>query len=221
MSDAQKQPELPLLGKMRRVIVFIDGTNLFHAMVECCKIEEIEIERLSQNLCNVNRELKGIRYYYSSFIQSVNPHTYKRQQRYIHNISRFPNVTTVAGKYIRHKLLLPKTTYDKIKNCPTRCIGDDELQGYVEKLTDVNIAVDMVMMALRDEYDTAILISGDGDLVPAINAVKELSGQDGKKKKVQVAAFDNEFRKCYDLKNAASSFIRLDQYFPIRRKKKP
>ena len=41
-----------------------------------------------------------------------------------------------------------------------------------EKTTDVNLAVDMVM--LQDEYDTAVIVSGDQDFVPAVHAVQAL-----------------------------------------------
>ena len=39
-----------------------------------------------------------------------------------------------------------------------------------EKTTDVNLAVDMVGM--KDEYDIAVLVSGDQDFVPAVDAVR-------------------------------------------------
>ena len=41
-----------------------------------------------------------------------------------------------------------------------------------EKTTDVNLAVDMV--TLKDEYDIAVLVSGDQDFVPAVAAVRAL-----------------------------------------------
>ena len=41
-----------------------------------------------------------------------------------------------------------------------------------EKTTDVNLAVDMV--ALKDAYDIAVLVSGDQDFVPAVAAVRAL-----------------------------------------------
>lgn len=43
-----------------------------------------------------------------------------------------------------------------------------------EKMTDVNIAVELLADAVRDAYDTALLISADSDLTPAILKVKEL-----------------------------------------------
>lgn len=45
-----------------------------------------------------------------------------------------------------------------------------------EKGVDVRIAIDMVMMAMRDEYDIAVLVSDDTDLLPALEAVMELKG---------------------------------------------
>ena len=45
---------------------------------------------------------------------------------------------------------------------------------YEEKETDVNIAIAMLEGAVRDDYDSAMLISGDGDLRPAVAAVKRV-----------------------------------------------
>ena len=40
-------------------------------------------------------------------------------------------------------------------------------------MTDVNIATQMIIDAYQDKYDTAMLISGDSDLVPPIKAINE------------------------------------------------
>ena len=42
----------------------------------------------------------------------------------------------------------------------------------VEKAVDVMGAVDMVVMAERDEFDAAYLLSADGDFTPAVEAVR-------------------------------------------------
>ena len=44
-------------------------------------------------------------------------------------------------------------------------------------MTDVNIATQMLMDAFTDKFDVAILISGDTDLIPPIEAIKGLSPQ--------------------------------------------
>ena len=41
-----------------------------------------------------------------------------------------------------------------------------------EKRTDVNIAVSLFRLAHEDQFDTALLISGDTDLAPAVEAVR-------------------------------------------------
>lgn len=40
-----------------------------------------------------------------------------------------------------------------------------------EKMTDVNISTRLIVHAYRNLYDTALLISGDSDLIPPIRAV--------------------------------------------------
>ncbi|MFH0904415.1 MAG: NYN domain-containing protein, partial [Methanobacteriota archaeon] len=45
---------------------------------------------------------------------------------------------------------------------------------YVEKGVDIYLAVDMLRYAFDDTYDTAILVSGDGDFASAVSAVRDL-----------------------------------------------
>ena len=129
---------------------------------------------------------------------------YVIQQKYIETIRSHDNVHIVEGKYVRKPILFKKETMDKIRSYLT----PDDLWTYVEKGIDVKIAVDMITLALKDVYDTAILVSGDSDFVPVINQLKEL------RKAVQVAMFMNDNRKSYDLKEHSKSIIRLDYVIP-------
>ncbi len=61
----------------------------------------------------------------------------------------------------------------------------------------------MVKLAYNDAYDTAILISTDGDFVPAINAVKE------KGKKVENIGFNIKFS--WHLKQKSDRFRQLSE----------
>ncbi len=53
----------------------------------------------------------------------------------------------------------------------------------IEKKIDIKIAIDIISLAYENAYDTAVLISGDGDFIPVVKKVKELD------KNVEVWAF--------------------------------
>jgi uncharacterized LabA/DUF88 family protein len=45
--------------------------------------------------------------------------------------------------------------------------------AYHEKGVDVRIAVDMIVGAYENEFDTVILISSDTDLIPAVEKIRK------------------------------------------------
>ncbi|MFA4831717.1 MAG: NYN domain-containing protein [Patescibacteria group bacterium] len=58
--------------------------------------------------------------------------------------------------------------------------------GYHEKGVDVQIAVDLLVGAYEDLYDTAILVSSDTDLIPALAKAREM------KKKIEYIGFSHK-----------------------------
>jgi uncharacterized LabA/DUF88 family protein len=71
----------------------------------------------------------------------------------------------------------------------------------VEKAVDVMLAVDMVVMAERDKFDAAYLLSADGDFTPAVEAVRA----HGKRVYAVSTAPGAQLAK------VVNSFIRLDR----------
>jgi len=59
----------------------------------------------------------------------------------------------------------------KCFNCGTRWISHEE------KRTDVNMAVEMLNDAHGNAFDTAFLISGDGDLAGLVRSIRQLFPQ--------------------------------------------
>lgn len=55
--------------------------------------------------------------------------------------------------------------------------------GAIEKKVDIKIAIDIISLAYENAYDTAVLVSGDGDFIPVVKKIKELD------KDVEVWAF--------------------------------
>jgi len=155
--------------QITRVTVYIDGFNLYFGMLESgfdnCKW--LDVAALSRRLLQPDQLLKDVLYFTSRV--GNNPDKQKRQTTYLEALEQ-QGVRLVFGHYQRSRV--------RCKRCAF------EWQSYNEKMTDVNIATMLLTDAIEDKYDVALLISGDSDLVPAIQAVHRFFPQ----KKV-VAAF--------------------------------
>lgn len=75
--------------------------------------------------------------------------------------------------------------HDYLRYKGFRVIARDsfDLEQNVQKEVDVALAVQMVVHAFKDNYDVAIVVSGDRDFIPAIQEVQSAG------KRVEVAAF--------------------------------
>jgi uncharacterized LabA/DUF88 family protein len=142
--------------KNERVIVYIDGFNLYFGMREAnldnCRW--LNVEKMVRKLLQGHQQLVEIKYFTSRV--SNNPDKQKRQSTYIDALEA-TGVHVFYGNY-----------QDGSEEC-RRC-------GHIwrtakEKMTDVNIATSMMVDAFNDKYDMAMLISGDSDLVPPIKAI--------------------------------------------------
>jgi uncharacterized LabA/DUF88 family protein len=132
-----------------RVAIFIDGSNLFHALQTDFKRIDIDFELLTKALLR-GRSLVRVYYYTALPDQSRNQEKYQKQQKFVAALSKKDYFSVVLGR------LEPRE------------------HGFVEKGVDISLAVDVLEMGFRDGYDTAIIISGDGDFAKAVEVVKHL-----------------------------------------------
>jgi uncharacterized LabA/DUF88 family protein len=144
--------------KTERVMVYIDGFNLYFGIKEAgymnCKW--LDIDCLVNNLLKPNQELQQIKYFTSRV--SNNPEKQKRQTTYIE---------ALETKSI-------KVFYGHYQSDRVECMRCGNIwPSYNEKMTDVNIATQMIIDAYKDNYDMAMLVSGDSDLVPPMKAIHE------------------------------------------------
>lgn len=169
-------------NRMERVTIFIDGSNFYHGLKENVGYANIDFEVFCDMLCG-SRLLGRIYYYNTPVIREDDEVRYRDQQRFFDKLRKVPYLEIKYGRM------------QKKRNTATGA------QVTVEKGVDVHIAVDMLYYAHNNAFDTAILISGDGDLVPAVNAVKHFG------KHVENAYF--EIGKSYHLGKAADKFMLL------------
>ncbi len=126
-----------------RVAIFIDGVNLFHAALQL----GIEIDYLKL-LCRLTAGSRLLRAFFYTTIDvsrqtTMRPRSNEKQQGFLFWMRR--NGYRVFTKEVQ--------SVDNSK----------------KSNLNVEIAVDMITLA--PHYDTAILVSGDGDLAYAVNAV--------------------------------------------------
>ncbi|MDR6560796.1 MULTISPECIES: NYN domain-containing protein [unclassified Arcicella] len=144
------------IQKKERVIAYIDGFNLYFGMREAGldQCRWLNVKKLVNNLLKPHQELVAVKYFTSRV--SNNPDKQKRQSTYIDALET-TGVKIIYGNY-----------QDGSTECK-RC--GNIWRTAKEKMTDVNIATAIIVDAFKDEYDMAMLISGDSDLTPPVKEV--------------------------------------------------
>lgn len=142
-----------------RSIVYIDGFNLYYGAVKDTAHKWLDIQRMCGRL-RPHDEIQFIRY----FTALVDGSTRHNQQTYLRALETCPKIQTILGKF--------KSKRFKCRVTACNHTGPRYYRGTEEKRTDVAIAVMLLDDAYQDKADRFILISGDSDLVPAVNCVK-------------------------------------------------
>lgn len=145
-----------------RVSIYIDGGNFY--------------QRLKES--GVGR---GTRFDYSALIEFLLRQRQLRSKRYYVGIVRNHDQSEQSQQRVesQQKFLsgLEKEGFEIKRG---RIVYDHKIR---EKGIDVKIAVDIVTDAVDNHYDTAVIVSSDTDLIPAIEYVR------GRGKKVEYVGF--------------------------------
>lgn len=148
----------------RKVIAFIDGFNLYHSIDDLGPLNNhlkwLNLWKLCEISCTEQEELVGVKYF--TAVQTTSQRKKIKHLVYIRALE-FYGVEIIKGRFARTK----KRHMDRKEFFPV----------LEEKETDVNIAIQMVKGAIKDEYDTAFLITADSDQVPTIKLVKDIGKQ--------------------------------------------
>ena len=161
-----------------RVAVFVDGSFLYNRLKERAGKACVKWAPFGNKICGKGK-LVSFNYYNVPLDANKNPKIYDKQRKMFASIEKIPGGKVVLGTLVRRG------------------------NTYVEKGVDVKLCLDMVLLALVDEYDQAILVAGDGDFSTAVDIVTQVLH-----KKVAVAYFSNTLSPL--LAKACDERIRLD-----------
>ena len=168
-----------------KVAICVDGSN-FYFSVRKALGHKIDIEKFCKKLSGEN-ELTKVGYYIAPVNRGYKE-GYAKQQKFFEKIKSVDNLKIILGRLEKHKR--------------------DGKTFYVEKATDINLALDLVLDALDSKYDRAFLVSNDGDFSGAVSAVIERFN-----KEVIYVAIGNKKTISYHLKKVASSTLKINEKF--------
>jgi uncharacterized LabA/DUF88 family protein len=154
---------------MSRVSFLIDGFNVYHSVRAAAESTGASLKWLDlRSLCSSYlsaiggaAQLERVYYFsaYAHFLTPKDPGVIVRHKTYVSAL-RATGVVPMMGRFKW-----------KPRWCPTCKV---ENPGHEEKETDVAIAVMLMELCIEDAFDTAVLVSGDTDLLPAIRTARRL-----------------------------------------------
>lgn len=149
-----KRPATRKSGKKKRVAVFIDGSNLYFKLRTLIpnKMDFIHYRYhdLIAGLINADERLSYVGYYVGVVRDTKRTKSHEKALELIQNQQKL-------FEQLRHQQI------EIVKGYLLERDG-----RFFEKGVDVRLAVDIVSMAQEKKYDTAVVLSSDTDLIPAI-----------------------------------------------------
>jgi len=143
---------------MKRIAVFIDGNNFYFGLRKLYgknkNLKTFGFEKFSKFLAGKGKVV-AIYYYNALLDKEHNPEKYESQKEFFEKLKQIPDFHLVLCKLLKRNIT-----------------GTDKFY-YIIKEDDIHMAVDMVENACDDNFDLAVLVSGDGDFVPAVRSVKK------------------------------------------------
>lgn len=138
-----------------KVSIYIDGANFFYGVKSISSKYsdfKFDFERFV-NFITKNEKLVTVYYYNASLKQNLNSSLFKAQQQFFERLRKIPNFNVILCKRQRRT-------------------NDDGSESYTIKGDDIHLAIDMLKDACENNYDKAVLVSGDGDFSPLVKYVK-------------------------------------------------
>jgi uncharacterized LabA/DUF88 family protein len=183
-----------------KVALFFDGKNFYSGWREAARGRRIDFAKLSEWLVTKAKGSSLWGAYYYTAVEDTGLTNTDTQQK----LSGFLDMLETQPGFFVHTFKR-KIGSLACQECST------ENRYSIEKEVDTSMVAHMVRLAAVDAYDVLVLMSGDADYAPAIDAVRALGkqayiaswGGTGVSKRIRNVAFDH-----IDMLNGISFFER-------------
>jgi len=167
---------------MNRVTFLIDGFNLYHSTADLQRIRGLRVKWLDiYSLCSsflflIGRDAAIAEiYYFSAFAKHLNdPSIVKRHRDYLECL-KSTGIIPEMGRFKPKEVTCPLySQHAKSGTVNVTCPIGGKFTKYEEKETDIAIAARLFEIVYKNKCDTAILVTGDTDLAPAVKTCRGL-----------------------------------------------
>lgn len=143
--------------------IYVDGFNLYYGSLKRTPFRWLDISALCRLLLP-NDTLHRIKYFTALVDRRPqDPDQRTRQKTYLRALRTIPNLTIIEGSFLAHNVMMPLAPPKK---------GYAKIIKTEEKGSDVNLATHLLMDAFHDDFELAVIISNDSDLLEPIKMVR-------------------------------------------------
>ena len=174
---------------MERVIAYVDGYNLYYGLRAkgWKRFYWLNIQALVRQFLKPHQTLIATKYFTTVVTQPESKR--KRQAVFLEALQTLPDFRIYYGQFLSETIVCRQCGHTYIT--------------HHEKMTDVNISVELMADAFQDKFDVALLVSADSDLAGLVQTIRRLFPS-----KRVVAVFPPG-RSSYALKQASSGVLHI------------
>ncbi|MFA6404554.1 MAG: NYN domain-containing protein [Candidatus Paceibacterota bacterium] len=177
-----------------RAAIFIDGGNLHHIALKKIGVSELgfDFEAFTALLANGKTISSGHKRYYIGTVREQegnlkSKYSMARQTRFFAELKKYGWILRTSKLKTRTETITVDDRMKEYQKLKKAGITEITYERKREKGIDVMLATDLIVGAVENVYDIAIVVSSDADLLPAIKWVR-----DRKKKHVEYIGFSIE-----------------------------
>ena len=150
------------MDRLRVANVYIDGLNLYYGALKDSSYKWLDVSRFATSLLKSDVEVRRVRYFTARLKIHQDPDAPLRQATYLRALDTLAGMSIHYGLFLRHAVSLPRVSGN----------GTVEVWRSEEKGSDVNLANYLILDAVEEKPDVALVVTNDTDPIVPIREVR-------------------------------------------------
>ena len=148
--------------------IYLDGFNFYYGVLKGTPYRWLNVAALCQILLPGD-QINRIKYF-TALVgpRPGDPFKRERPETYFRALRTIPNLTIILGRFLTHEVTMPLSPEG---------FGYAKVLKTEEKGSDVDLATHLLMDGFRDDYELAVVVSNDSDLLLPVQVVTQELGK--------------------------------------------